>query len=97
MTRVLFVNGGIVALSSFAFGARAHHPLAPGVSRRSLPPTSRQVRGLVGAMHALLASAEFRDRLGSRARQLIETAASPDAYMERLTAIVKEAAESRTL
>src|SRR6266542_675483 len=55
------------------------------------------IAALVGAMHALLDSAELRDRMGSRARQLIETAASPEAYMERLTAIIMEAAGSRTL
>jgi len=52
---------------------------------------------LAGAMHALIDSPELRERMGSRARQLIECAASPDAYMDRLTAIITEAAERRTL
>ena len=52
------------------------------------------VPGLAGAMHAFVDSAELRDRMGSRARQLIETAASPGLYMERLTAIITEAARA---
>ncbi len=55
------------------------------------------IAALAGAMHALVDSAELRDRLGSRGRQLIENAASPDTYMDRLTAIIMEAAKSRTL
>ncbi len=55
------------------------------------------IPALVGAMHALMDSAELRHRMGSRARQLIESAASPDAYMERLTAIITRAGGSRTL
>ena len=53
-------------------------------------------RALAAAMHALLESAELRCRLGVRARQRIETIASPDIYMERLTAILTTAARSRT-
>jgi glycosyltransferase involved in cell wall biosynthesis len=59
--------------------------------------TPGDISGLAGAMHALIDSAELRDRLGSRARQLIETAASPDLYMERLTAIITEAARAGTV
>jgi starch synthase len=50
---------------------------------------------LASAMHALIDSPELRARMGSRARQLIETAASPDAYMRTLTAIIMEAAKGR--
>jgi len=49
------------------------------------------IAALAGAMHALLASPELRDRMGLRARQLIESTASPDRYMDRLTAIIEAA------
>lgn len=52
---------------------------------------------LAGAMHALIESAELRARMGSRAREVIEHAASPGAYMDRLTALIMEAAQSRTV
>jgi glycosyltransferase involved in cell wall biosynthesis len=55
------------------------------------------VAALAGAMHALIESPELRDRMGSRGRELIETAASPEHYMERLTAILEQAARSRTV
>jgi alpha-maltose-1-phosphate synthase len=55
------------------------------------------VGALAGAMHALIESPELRDRMGSRGRELIETTASPGRYMETLTAIIQEAALSRTL
>jgi starch synthase len=55
------------------------------------------VAGLAGAMHTLTESAELRDRMGSRARAVIERSASPGAYMDRLTAIITEAAQSRTV
>ena len=53
--------------------------------------------GLANAMHALIASAELRDRLGTHARDTIERAASPERYMDRLTGIIKEAARSRNV
>jgi glycosyltransferase involved in cell wall biosynthesis len=55
------------------------------------------IGALASAMHALVDSAELRDRMGLRARQLIESAASPDVYMDRLTAIIMEAAGSRRI
>jgi glycosyltransferase involved in cell wall biosynthesis len=55
------------------------------------------VSALASAMHALIGSTEWRHRMGLRARQLIETAASPERYLERLTAIITEAARSRIL
>jgi len=58
---------------------------------------SGDTAALASAMHALIDSPELRTRMGSRARQLIETAASPDAYLRRLTAIIMEAAKSRML
>jgi len=58
---------------------------------------SGDIAALASAMHALIDSPELRTRMGLRARQLIETAASPDAYLRRLTAIIMEAATSRML
>jgi glycosyltransferase involved in cell wall biosynthesis len=55
------------------------------------------VDSLAGAMHALIASPDLRDRMGLRGRELIEAVASPDRYMQTLTAIVQEAAGSRTI
>jgi hypothetical protein len=47
-------------------------------------------------MHALVDSVELRDRLGSHGRERIEVVASPNTYMERLTAILETAAHGRT-
>jgi len=55
------------------------------------------VRALAGAMHALIESADLRARMGVRGRELIETVAAPQAYMDALTGIIQEAARSRTL
>lgn len=54
-----------------------------------VPP--RDIAALAGAMHALISSGDVRHRMGLQARQLIETAASPALYLERLTAIITEA------
>jgi starch synthase len=61
-----------------------------------LVPTG-DVGALAGAMHALIDSPDLRDRMGSRGRELIETVAGPERYMQRLTAIIQEAAGSRTV
>jgi glycosyltransferase involved in cell wall biosynthesis len=55
------------------------------------------IGALAGAMHALVDSAALRERMGLRARELIEAAASPDSYMDRLTAIIMEAAGRRRI
>ncbi|MEO8078858.1 MAG: glycosyltransferase family 4 protein [Acidobacteriota bacterium] len=59
-----------------------------------VPVGDRQ--GLAEAMHALVDSPELRARLGSQGRDRIEIVASPETYMERLTAILTDAAQSRT-
>jgi glycosyltransferase involved in cell wall biosynthesis len=51
-----------------------------------VPP--RNPEALIAAMETLLASAELRQRLGARGREVIEQIASPDRYLERLTAVV---------
>jgi starch synthase len=51
---------------------------------------------LAAAMHALIDSAELRDRMGSRARERLEAVASPGHYLERLTAIIAKATEGRS-
>jgi len=61
-----------------------------------LVPTG-DIRALAGAMHALINSPDLRNRMGSRGRELIESAAGPERYMRRLAAIVEEAAGSRTV
>jgi glycosyltransferase involved in cell wall biosynthesis len=53
-------------------------------------------QALAAAMHALIESAELRDRLGSRARERIEEVASPARYLDRLTGIVAAATQSRS-
>jgi glycosyltransferase involved in cell wall biosynthesis len=55
------------------------------------------VGALAGAMHALIGSTDRRARMGARGREVIEAAAGPRLYMETLTAIIQEAARSRTL
>ena len=57
----------------------------------------RDIRGLAGAMHALIESPELRARLGARGRNLIEATASPEIYMHTLTGIIEEAARSHTV
>lgn len=47
---------------------------------------------LIAAMDRLIASPPLRDEFGRRARDFIEESASPDGYMEKLTAIIMEAA-----
>ena len=50
---------------------------------------------LGSALAALAGSAELRHRLGTRAREIIEDAACPAAYLDRLTTILTEAAATR--
>jgi glycosyltransferase involved in cell wall biosynthesis len=50
---------------------------------------------LGAALAALADSAELRHRLGTRGREIIEVAACPAAYLDRLTTILTEAAASR--
>jgi glycosyltransferase involved in cell wall biosynthesis len=50
---------------------------------------------LVAAIDALVASAELRDRLGTRARAVIEQVADPARYMEKLTQIVRDVRRRR--
>jgi glycosyltransferase involved in cell wall biosynthesis len=49
------------------------------------------VGALGRAMHQLIASAELRDQLGRRAREVVEQVAAPDRYLARLTAIIEAA------
>jgi glycosyltransferase involved in cell wall biosynthesis len=53
------------------------------------------VRALTSAMAKLIDSATLRDELGSRAREVVEQAASPVTYMERLTGIIRDATRAR--
>ena len=48
------------------------------------------IGALAAAMTALSESAELRDRLGTRARAVIEEVASPQRYGEQLTALIGE-------
>jgi len=50
---------------------------------------------LAGAMSRLAESASLRDRLGMRAREAIERSASPERYLEDLTAVIRAAAGRR--
>lgn len=50
---------------------------------------------LAGAMQRLAASPALRQEMGGRARRLVEETASPAGYMERLTAVLREAAERK--
>lgn len=50
---------------------------------------------LAQAMAALVESASLRNRLGARARETIERRASPQAYLDRLTSLVLDAATGR--
>jgi glycosyltransferase involved in cell wall biosynthesis len=50
---------------------------------------------LGAAMSALIDSAPLRDRLGTRAREIVEQAASPVTYLEHLTDIIQGAAHRR--
>lgn len=50
---------------------------------------------LAAAMQRLAASPELRQDMGRRARRLVEESASPEGYMERLTAVLREAAERK--
>jgi glycosyltransferase involved in cell wall biosynthesis len=50
---------------------------------------------LAAAMATLAASPALRDRLGTRGRAVIEDVASPTQYLERLTALIVEAARQR--
>jgi glycosyltransferase involved in cell wall biosynthesis len=50
---------------------------------------------LAGAMTALIGSAPLRERLGRRAREVIERSASPQQYLDKLTGIVIDACGPR--
>ena len=50
---------------------------------------------LARALDLLIGSAELRDKLGRRARHVIERVAAPDTYLARLTAIIEQARERR--
>lgn len=58
-----------------------------------VPPAD--VDALGRALDLLIGSAELRDRLGRRARDVIEQAAAPDRYLARLTAIIEAARQRR--
>jgi glycosyltransferase involved in cell wall biosynthesis len=68
--------------------------IAEGETGLLVPVADRAA--LAGAMTALVESPPLRDALGSRAREIVEHRASPDAYLDRLTSLVLDAAERRT-
>jgi hypothetical protein len=57
-----------------------------------IPPGD--VDALAHALDTLIGSAELREKLGRRARAVIEEVASPDAYLARLTAIIEQAVDT---
>jgi starch synthase len=58
-----------------------------------VPVADRAALG--SAIAALADSAELRHRLGTRAREIIEVVAAPASYLDRLTAIITDAAAGR--
>jgi len=50
---------------------------------------------LTAAMATLIDSAPLRDRLGTRAREIVEQVASPETYLDHLIDIIQDAAHRR--
>ena len=75
-----------------AIGTR-HHAIPEIISdgETGLLVSPGDIASLVAAMDTLLGSAELRQRLGSRAREIIERVADPVVYLNRLTTIFLDA------
>lgn len=85
---------GLVYQEAAAAGAPAigpRHNAVPEIildGETGILVTPGDRRALINAMDTLIASAELRHRLGTRARAVIEQAANPDRYLETLTSLV---------